>query len=215
MPETKFILRVGMLSGMIAVGFLIAQLIVAAQIGSDLIGIQSLSLIEFNRLAAGHTSQVQLLMMLDDLFVFSYLIAFVGLASAVWDRRALAMLGLGSAIVLAILDFLENSMTLGLVGIFLAEQTLNRLPSIEVNHLLGLNVIGQMKWLAASVAIGSLGIAVWDARILNRAVSILFLIFVPLAAWGMISPAGVTARVLWMLVLLIAGAVYLSRRIKN
>lgn len=215
MLRDKFLARIGMIGGSTAAGLLIAQIIIGVQVGSDLVGLQSLSPLEFNRLAAEHSNQVQLLMMLDDMFVVSYLMAFVGLASSVWDRRVLALLGLGSAIVLAFFDLLENSITLGLVGIFLAEQTLNRLPSVEVNHLLVLNVIGQMKWLSASIAIGSLGIAAWDVTKLNRVVSILFLIFVPFVAWGMINPWGATARVLWMLVLLISGAVVLLRLIQN
>lgn len=59
---------------------------------------------------------------------------------------------------------------------------MNRFASIEVNHLLVLTVIGQLKWSAGSVAIGCFGTIVWDGARWNRAVSILFLILVPLAA---------------------------------
>lgn len=89
--------QMGMIRGLIASSFLIVRIVVGAQIGSDRVGFKSLSPTEFNRLAGGHATQVQLLVRLNNMFVVSYLVAFVGLACVAWDRRALALLGLGSS----------------------------------------------------------------------------------------------------------------------
>lgn len=213
--QNTYLFRVGSMAGVLAAALLVAQIGLGIRIGTDLAALESVALLPFINLVAAHAQEVEILMALDDVFVVAYLIAFLGFVAAVWDKRALATLALGAAIALALLDFLENSLTLGLVNLYLSEQTLNRIPSLVPDHLLALNVIGQFKWLAASAAAASLGIAVWDGNKINRAVGISFLIFVPLAAWGMFSNAGSTARVLWLLVMLIAGAVFLMRRVQD
>lgn len=214
MLENRFILRVGAIASALAAVILGVQIFVGFQIGPELAGLQSFSPSRLGELLANSSGKLRGLMALDDAFVIAYLIAFVGMASATWERRALAILGLGAGIVTGFFDFLENSMVLGLVGLYLAEQARTAPPTIGPNHLLVLNVIGQMKWLGAGVAAASFGAAVWDARFLNRAVSVLFLFFALTDVWGMIGESGALTRVLSMLAVLIAGAVRLgvSRR---
>lgn len=213
MPDTKFAARVGIVASAIAALILILQILVGIQIGPALANLQSYSPTLVADLFVNSSGKLRGLMALDDAFVIAYLIAFAGLAAATWERRVWAILGLGAGIVTALLDFSENSLTLGLIGVFFAESA--RSNVIGTNHLLVLNVIGQMKWLGAGVAAASFGAAVWDARILNRAVSILFWLFAALDMVGMIVESAALARVVGMLGLLIAGATFLSRRMQN
>lgn len=210
MLDNKSILRVGAIASAIAAAILAVQIFIGFQIGPELASLQSFSPSRLGELLANSSGKLRGLMALDDAFVIAYLIAFVGMATATWERRALAILGLGAGIVTGFFDLLENSITLGLVGLYFAEQARMALPTIGPNHLLVLNIVSQMKWLGASVAAASFGAAIWDARVLNRVVSMLFFLFALTDVWGMIGESGALARVLSMLFVFIAGAVRLG-----
>ena len=202
MNTHHLVIRLGILASWLAVGILVAMMAVALAIGPELSNLTSASPKLVAELLANSAGKLQGMMVLDDLFALAYMIAFIGLAAHVRNRSGLlAGLGLGFALATGILDWIENSMTLNLIAFRLLEPT----------TLFALNLLTQIKYLTSSGAIVLLGLGLWNEHGLNRVATILFLLYAPINVLAFIAPLFVTLRILSMFVLLILGAIILSR----
>lgn len=207
MPNEKFILRAGALAGAFAVMCLGAMMLIGLQIGPDLENLSSLSPARVGTLFVTSQGKLRTMMAMDDLFALAYVIAFVALAMYT-RRRApiLAWIGLGFALTTGVLDWLENSIMLGLIAYTLPDMT-----RLSVESLLVLNIVTQMKFLCANGAVALFGIGLWNARWLDRLAAILFWLFALINALALISAPLASGRVVGMLVLLVVGAIVLWR----
>ncbi len=212
MPNDKFILRVGAIAGAVAVVLLVAMIFVGLQIGPDLENLTSMSPSLVAELFVNSQGKLRGMMALDDVFALAYVIAFIGLAAYARRRAPLvAAIGLGFALATGALDWLENSITLGLIAYILPKFVMNTTPLLSSDQLLILNIVTQMKYLCANGAVALFGIGIWNERWLNRVAAILFWLFVPINVLAFISVPMATARMLGMLALLIVGAIVLWR----
>ena len=109
------------------------------------------------------------------------------------------------------LDWLENSITLGLISYIFPKLVMNTTPLLNSDQLLILNIVTQMKYLGANGAVALFGIGIWNERWLNRIAAVLFWLFVPINVLAFISAPMASARTLGMLVLLIVGTLVLWR----
>ncbi len=214
MTDDKFVMRVGAIGGGAAAGLLAVMMGVGASIGADFSNLgDSLVPRTVAHLFAAYRGEIQTLMVVDNLFVLGYLVAFIGLATATRRRAPLfAGIALGFALATGVLDFLENSLTLGLLGVVTQNQTLFTAPTLTSESVLGLNLLGQVKYLCANVAVVLFGIGMWSAERLHRVTAILFWLFAPLNVLAFVVPAFAAARILGMFALLILGAVVLGRQ---
>jgi hypothetical protein len=212
MPNDKFILRVGALAGALAVVLLAAMIFVGLQIGPDLENLNALSPTLVAELFVNSQGKLRGMLAIDDVFALAYVIAFIGLA-AYARRRAplLASIGLGFALATGALDWLENSITLGLISYIFPKLVMNTTPLLNSDQLLILNIVTQMKYLGANGAVALFGIGIWNERWLNRIAAVLFWLFVPINVLAFISAPMASARILGMLVLLIVGTLVLWR----
>jgi hypothetical protein len=212
MPNDKFILRVGALAGALAVVLLAAMIFVGLQIGPDLENLNALSPTLVAELFVNSQGKLRGMLAIDDVFALAYVIAFIGLA-AYARRRAplLASIGLGFALATGALDWLENSITLGLISYIFPKLVMNTTPLLNSDQLLILNIVTQMKYLGANGAVALFGIGIWNERWLNRIAAVLFWLFVPINVLAFISAPMASARTLGMLVLLIVGTLVLWR----
>jgi hypothetical protein len=212
MPNDKFILRVGALAGALAVVLLAAMIFVGLQIGPDLENLNALSPTLVAELFVNSQGKLRGMLAIDDVFALAYVIAFIGLA-AYARRRAplLASIGLGFALATGALDWLENSITLGLISYIFPKLVMNTTPLLNSDQLLILNIVTQMKYLCANGAVALFGIGIWNERWLNRIAAVLFWLFVPINVLAFISAPMASARTLGMLVLLIVGTLVLWR----
>lgn len=216
MPNDKFVLRVGALAGALAVVLLLAMMFYGLQIGPDFENLTSMSPTLVAELFVNSQGKLRGVMAIDDLFALAYVIAFIGLA--VYARRrapAFAWIGLGFALATGALDWLENSITLGLISYTLPKFVMNTTPLLNSDQLLMLNIVTQLKYLCANGAVALFGIGIWNHAILNRIAAILFWLFVPINVLAFISAPLVTARFLGMLVLLIVGAMVLEAEARS
>jgi hypothetical protein len=213
MPNDNFTMRVGAIAGAVAVILLVVMIFVGLQIGPDLINLEgSLSPTLVAELFVNNQGKLRGMMAVDDVFTLAYVVAFIGLATYARRRAPLiAAVGLGFALATGALDWLENSITLGLIAYTLPNFRLNTTPLLSSDQLLTLNIVTQMKFSCANVAVALFGIGIWNERWLNRIAAILFWLFVPINALAFISAPMASARMLGMLVLLIVGTVVLWR----
>ncbi len=214
MPQEKFMLRVGALAGALAALLLVLMILIGLQIGPDLEYLGSLSPTRVAALFVSSQDKLRLMMAIDDLFALAYVIAFIGLAMYAKPRAPLlAWIGLGFALATGALDWLENSITLGFISYTLTSPRLvmsaTTTPPLSAEQLLALNIVTQIKFLAANGAVALFGIGIWNARRLNRAAAILFWLFVPLNVLAFVSAPLASVRILGMLVLLVVGAIVL------
>ncbi|MCX7838035.1 MAG: hypothetical protein N2559_01055 [Anaerolineae bacterium] len=211
MSNEKFILRVGAIAGALATILLVVMILIGLQIGPDLENLNSLSPTRVAELFVTSQGKLRMVMVVDDLFALAYVIAFIALAVYARRRAAIfAWIGLGFALATGALDWLENSITLGLIAYTLPDMT-----RLGVEALVVLNIVTQMKFLCANSAVALFGIGIWNARALNRAAAILFWLFVPLNALAFISAPLASVRILGMMALLIVGALVLLVEIRD
>jgi hypothetical protein len=212
MPNDTFLLRVGAIAGTFAVVLLGAMMFYGLQIGPDLENLNSMSPTLVAELFVNSQGKLRGMMVIDDLFALAYVVAFIGLAAYARRRAPLiAAIGLGFALATGALDWLENSITLGLIAYILPARVMNTTPLLSSDQLLILNIVTQMKYLCANGAVALFGIGIWNERWLNRGAAILFWLFVPINVLAFISAPLQSARFLGMLVLLIVGAIVLWR----
>lgn len=201
-------LRAGALGSFAAALLLAVQFGIAAGLGSDLILLEtSFDAARLSAFLQSNASTVINLMIADNLFVVAYTTSFVALALYGMTRQRLfALAGLGFALLTAASDFTENALTIAL-----ARAAMNGV-ALESSWLLGLQLLAQLKWMWIYAGVTLYAVSLWDATRFARVVAILFLLF-PLI--GVMAPASVALgllRIVWMLVLLIAGGIFLWRR---
>ncbi|MBI4674794.1 MAG: hypothetical protein HY741_24375 [Chloroflexi bacterium] len=200
-------IRAGAIGAFVAAGFLVVQFAIGSTLGSDLILLESS--FDVARVAAflqAHAATLTQLMVADDLFVIGYSVSFVGIALYLAPRnRLLALVGLGLALLTSATDFTENSLTIALTRLATQGATL------QADWLLVLQILGQLKylWIFAGGTLSAIGI--WNERRMNRAVAILFWLFPLVGAFAMLNVTGALLRIFWMLVLLLAGGIFLWR----
>jgi hypothetical protein len=201
------IIRAGALSAFVGAFILFVQFVIALPLGPNFAQLESsLDANLVSTFVRDNARAMQWLMAADDAFVISYTIAFAGIAAFILPRsRLLALLGLGFALLTSASDFTENSLTLAITTL-----TLQQLP-LDLNWLLVLNILGQLKWLWIFVGVTLFAVGIWGERRLNRIVSVLFLIFPLLGVLALVSVEAGLLRVLWMFALLVAGGLLLWR----
>lgn len=202
MNPNVLLVRLGVLASVLAAGILVVMMAMALAIGPELANLQSASPQPVAELFANSAGKLRGLMVLDDLFALAYMLAFIGLAAQVRNRSGLlAGLGLGFGLATGVLDWIENSMTLNLIAFRL----------IEPPALFALNMLTQMKYLASNGAVVLLGLGLWETRWLNRAATILFLLYAPINVLAFIAPPFVAVRFASMFILLLVGTALLMR----
>ena len=147
-------------------------------------------------------------MALDNIFLIAYTGAFIGAAALVWRRaRLLGVIGLGFALLLALLDISENAVT---VNIARAVET--GVP-VALGEITLLGLLEQIKYAAATLAVVYLAIALLIAQPASRGMTwvtaVLFLLFPIVNAVTVVNPGAKTLLILWMLLMLLASAVLL------
>lgn len=209
--KSPLIFRAGALAALVAIVCLLSQVVVAVGLGSDiaLLG-KSLDGVRMTAFYRNHGSALTLLMASDDLFAVAYTVAFITLAYYVGARsQLLGGVGLLFALLTGAADFTENSVTLAAVDTVTQGQTL------EGSLLLVICLLGQVKFLFIYVGVVLFAIGMWDAVRANRVVAILFVLF-PLGGLpGIVIPELVLLRIVWMLVLLVAGGIFLARATRD
>lgn len=157
-----------------------------------------------------YADTLQVVMALDNIFLIAYTGAFIGAAALVWRRaRLLGVIGLGFALLLALLDISENAVT---VNIARAVET--GVP-VALGEITLLGLLEQIKYAAATLAVVYLAIALLIAQPASRGMTwvtaVVFLLFPVVNAVTVVNPGAKTLLILWMLLMLLASAVLLWR----
>jgi len=155
-----------------------------------------------------YADTLQVVMALDNIFLIAYTGAFIGAAALVWRRaRLLGVIGLGFALLLALLDISENAVT---VNIARAVET--GVP-VALGEITLLGLLEQIKYAAATLAVAYLAIALLIAQPASRGLTwltgVVFLLFPVVNAVTVVNPGAKTLLILWMLLMLLASAVLL------
>ncbi len=210
MNQKQFVIRVGAWSAAIAAVCLAIQFAIGLSVGAALADLSAYAPSAVVALMQAHGEKIKWLYMFDDIFPVLYFAAFIGLAEALRERSGvLARIALIFGALVAVSDFFENANVLGLVGAAQAAQ------NIAPDTMFALNVVTQMKYLFSSVAVFLFGVSLWSASRLNRAASIVALVFVPVNTLAFIVPAMALVRVLGMFVLLVLTAMVLGKAMRE
>lgn len=157
-----------------------------------------------------YTDTLQIVMALDNLLLIAYTGAFIGAAALVWGRaRLLGIIGLGLALLLALLDISENAVT-----IQIARSVESSLP-VSATEITLLGLLEQIKYATATLAVVYFAIAILIAQPASRGltvgVSALFLLFPLVNAVTVVNPAADILLILWMLLMLLGTSILLWR----
>ena len=155
-----------------------------------------------------YANTLQAVMALDNIFLIAYTGAFIGAAALVWGRaRLLGVIGLGFALLLALLDISENAVTVNI-----ARAVGTGVP-IAVGEITLLGLLEQIKYAAGTLAVAYFAIALLIAQPASRGltwvVAGIFLLFPVVNAVTVVNPGAKTLLILWMLLMLLASAVLL------
>lgn len=208
MTSTKRTVRWGAVASFVAAGLLLAMIVVGIAAGAEVASLEHpQSAEQASRTLSRQSETIRLMMVIDDLFVIAYAVAFIGLGALVRLRASwLGVAGLIVGLLAAGFDFGENSLTLGLIaGI---EAGLALTPG----HLLLLNWVGLIKFLLAYLALTLFALGLWDRPALNRLTAGLTLLFPVIGVVGQVNLTAGLLRVLWMLPLLLLAGLLLWRR---
>ena len=203
------ILLSGAVAAFTAAFLLVVQFVIALGMGGDLAllsrsGDPARVTIFFQNQARALT----LLMTADDGFAIAYAIAFIVLAFYIMPRsKLLAGLALSFALLTALFDLAENSLTIVLVEAVTFKQP------VTTPALLLLLWLGQMKYLAIYLAAVLFAIGIWGHGSVGKIFAVFLLLF-PLIGLAAISVEVLTLlQVLWMFVLLVTGGIFLWRAV--
>ena len=146
----------------------------------------------------------------DNIFLIAYTGAFIGAAALVWQKaRVFGVVGLAAALLTALLDIIENAISVDTARTVLAD-----LP-VTLGRIHSLGVLAQVKYASAAAAVVFFAVALVivspGGRRLSRGVAVLFGLFPVANALAVINPAGVLLVVGWMFMMLVASAVLLWR----
>ena len=208
MSNLSYALRWSAAANLLAALLVMIMVAIGLGVGSDLAVLeQPTTPTQFGAVADCHATAIQAMMVVDNLFVVAYVTAFVGLAALVRPRAPLAAtIGLGFALLTALLDFTENSLTLHLV-----QGHLKGL-GIEPDHLAVLSMVGQVKFLSVYPAVALFASGLCEPKPLNRVMVVLSLVFPLIGALALVNVVAAALRVLWMIPLLVCGALLLWRQ---
>jgi hypothetical protein len=157
-----------------------------------------------------YAGTLQLVMALDNLFLIAYTGAFIGAAALVWGHaRLLGIIGLGLALLLALLDISENAVT-----IQITRAVESGLP-VSATEIALLGLLEQIKYATATLAVVYFAIAILIAQPASRGlrlgVTTLFLLFPLVNAVTVVNPAADILLILWMLLMLLGTSILLWR----
>lgn len=203
----SYLMRVGALAASAAVILLLVQVGIGAGIGADLALIsKSVDPARMTSFLTAQARALTLLMTADDGFALAYGLAFVALALyLVRTSRLAGALVLGFALATTVTDLTENSLTLGAV------ETVTQGQRLDGNVLLGLFLLGQLKYLLIYFAALVIAVGLWNEGRAGRVMSVLFALFPVIGLAGVAVPEWGLGRVVWMVLLLAGGAVFLWR----
>jgi hypothetical protein len=200
-------IRAGAIGSFIAAGLLLLQAVIGMGLGSDFILLEtSFDTTRIAQFLQTHATPMTQMMVSDDLFVVAYTVAFVGLAMYLLPQnRLLAIVALGFALITTATDFTENSFTVVMTRVAASGGTL------QAEWIMLLQILSQLKYLWIFVGVSLFAIGIWNKTLLHRVVAMLFWLFPILGVFAILSVSAALLRVFWMLVLLIAGGIFLWR----
>jgi hypothetical protein len=146
----------------------------------------------------------------DNIFLIAYTGVFVAAAVLVWEKaRTLGIIGLGFAVLTALLDIIENAVLIDLARTLLADLT------VSPGRVSLLSVFTQVKFASAALAVAFFAMAILIDRptrgSLDFGVAALFGLFPVVNAMAVANPALSLLVILWMLLMLLASAVLFRR----
>jgi hypothetical protein len=208
MNETKLLLRAGAAGGAVAALLLLVLFVINVTMGADLTALEGgATAAQMTAVYQKQGATLQAAMLTDDLFVIAYTLAFLGVATLAREKSALlARVGLVFALGTAALDFIENASTLAFV------QAAGAGVALDATQALLLTFLNQVKFLSIFLAAPLFAIGVWSAAKLNRALSVLFVLFPIVGVLSFVNPLALIATLVWMFALLALGAVVLWRK---
>lgn len=197
MPERQHVLRWGGSSGILAAALLMAMITIGLVSGP---GTTELLQPTDRKVALeqmpGNSTAVQIITVLDDLFVLAYTGAFLGLAALVWPQsRWLASVALALALVTALLDFAENA------HLQVMAQGIGGQANLTDSALRDLALLTHLKYSCSHLATFLFGVALFRRDGLSWAVTILLFLF-PVAstvAFAYEPAAMVRLLLMWLL----------------
>ncbi len=202
------IVRLGAAAAFAAALLLAVQFAIGLGIGNDFtLMSKSLDAARMTLFFRTHADALTQLMTFDNAFALAYAFAFIALALYLAPRaKGLAALALGLALATALTDWAENSLTL--VAVQSAVQT----QTLDAAVLSALFWLGQMKYLLIYPAALLFAVGVWEDGRAGKIFAVLLALFPLIGIASIAVDALRLAQVLWMLVLLVAGGIFLRRQ---
>lgn len=200
MAERQHILRWGGASGILAAVILTAMITIGLASGPGTTQLMQPTDREvvLEQLPSSSTP-VQIITILDDLFVLAYTGAFLGLAALVWPQsKWLAGVALVFALATALLDFAENA------HLLVMAQGVGGEANLTDSALRDLALLTQLKYSCSHLAAFLFGVAMSRRDRLSWVVTILLFLFavVSTVAFGYEPAATVRLLLMWLLLAL-------------
>lgn len=204
---SRRLIRSGAMAAFGAAFLLVVQFALGLGIGSDIALLsQTVDAARMTAFFEMHARALTQLMAADDAFAIAYAVAFVALAFYLMPRgKLLALTALTFALMTALFDLAENSLTLAAV----AAATQNQ--ALDANVFVILFWLGQIKFLAIYVSAILFAVGVWEDGRAGKIFAALLLFFPLIGILGIPFEPFVLAKILWMLVLLVAGGIFMWR----
>jgi hypothetical protein len=206
--KDSHLLRIGASGAVAATVLLIVLSATVVPAGADSLALRgTVTPDDFATAVERHGLNLRVAMAVDNLFVIGYTLALLGIVALVRSRiPLLGNVALGGVLLGALLDYTENSITLGLIQ----SHMLGTAP--KPGWLVILHIVGQIKYLVAFLAVAVLGVGLWSSKPLDRVVSILTWLFPIVGVASFVFPTTSPLLALWMLILLVSGGLLLWRR---
>lgn len=207
----RWLVRCGAIAAFAAAFLLAWQFAIALPMGDEIALLAApLDLARMRSFFEFNAPALRQLFAVDDAFAISYAVAFVALGVYLLPRaRVVVGIAIGLALATAFWDLSENSLTLAAVEIVSQKQLL------DANTLVTLFWLGQMKYLTIYLGGILFAIALGQEGRLGQVLAVLLVSFALIGILAIAAPALEPVKVLWMLVLLVTGGVFLVGRAKN
>ena len=204
------LIRVGAVFAFAGALILVAMVVVGGPIGEQMAAFGQPGTPEaYAAMLQPVASTLITVMALDNVFLIAYTGTFIAAAALVWPRaRLLAAAGLGFAGLLAVLDVIENALTVNMARAALAG------VAIQPWEVSALAAVEQVKYASAALALVFFAAGILIAlpgRRFPAIVAGMFVLFPVVNGLTVIDRAATPLLLLWMLVLLLAGGVLLWR----
>jgi hypothetical protein len=207
--EHKATVRAGAIAAFAGAVILLAMFVIGSRAASALaiVGLPGAPEQYARALNAGGSALIQV-MALDNIFVVAYTFAFIGAAASFRERAKLpAAAGLVFTGLLAGLDLTENALT-----VQMARSALAGIP-VTPGQIAALGILDQVKFACGAAAVifiaAGMLIAGSDRPQFTRRVVEVFMLFGAVNALKVILPSSGLVLVVWMLIMLALGGVYL------